>query len=246
MHPPQFLCRLFIVILILSNPVVHADNSDDELIQVPIRAFYINNDELGEVSVTRDQQSLAAMLADVNRIWKQANIQFYFIMQGFYVPKDLERYNKLADRDRERDAVMSLCPRTNKGVEGIDFCIINQFKSNKGPMLASYKTKNLSSGRYEAPPLGRSNASAPRIILPIRVGSRINPNPVVVARMLGRTLRLDWHRNKEEADYLMGKMPRDLFSGRYFDRILLKEAEVERARNNAAKIALDPPEKPGS
>ena len=235
---PRLMLQLSLLIVASILPFHGLLASESELIKVPIRAYFIFNEDLGKVSVSRDQKSLQNILMNVNNIWRQAGIEFYFKEQGFYQPKDLKSYKRNIRRDREISAINSICPRTKNGLKGIDLCVIGQRESNKGPFVASYKVKNIINGKYTQPRLGRKDSRAPRIVMPIKYGSRTKaPNAIRIAAELGVALRLERHESKTKGMYVMGRKSTKVLYGNDYTNIKLKPEEIEIARANAAKIA---------
>ncbi|MBT8449526.1 MAG: hypothetical protein KJO69_07545 [Gammaproteobacteria bacterium] len=235
---PKLILQLVLLIVTSTLPSDGLWASETELIKVPVRAYFIFNKDLGKVSVSREQKSLQNTLLNVNKIWQQAGIEFYFQEQGFYQPKDLKRYKRYLERDRELTAINSICPRTKNGLKGIDLCVIGQRESNKGLFVSDFKIKNKINGRYVEPRLGRSDSRAPRVVLPIKYGSRTKaPNAIKISQAFGVALRLKRHESKPKTMYLMGRMPSKVLYGKDYTDIKLKPEEVALARENAAKIA---------
>ena len=240
----KYLAKLIALSLLFASTVttsVIADETANETIMVPVRAYYIYHEKLGSVSVSTDQQSLYDQLLAVNQIWVQAGIQFYFQEQRFSQPSDLGRFEYNMGRDKEMWAVTSVCPRTRKGIKGIDFCIVGQLKSNNGSYLTHVNIRNKKTGRYEKPKLGRKDSHAPIIVVPVKSGTRTTPNAIRIAALLGNALNVKSYGNKEEGMYLMGWLPNDVYNGNDYSGIKLKPDEIAKAREYALKIAQDPP-----
>jgi len=235
---PRLIVQIALLIVASILPSHGFWASETELIKVPVRAYFIFNKDLGKVSVSRDQKSLKNTLMNANIIWRQAGIEFYFQEQGFYQPKDLTRYKRNMGRDRELSAINSICPRTKNGLKGIDLCVIGQRESNKGPFVSDFKVKSKVNGRYVEARLGRSDSRAPRVVLPIKYGSKTKaPNAIRISQALGAALRLKRHESKAKDMYLMGRMGSKVFYGKEYADIKLKPEEIALARKNAAKIA---------
>ena len=235
--------RIFLSVfmaLLFSATVTIASDTKDETIYVPIRGYYIFNDALGTVSVSRDQQSINDSLLAANLIWQQAGIRFYFEHQAFHQPADLTQYQNQMGQDEEFWAINTLCPRTRNGLKGIDFCIVGQLKSNRGPYEATPRFRSKRTGRFEKPKLGRSNVRAPILVVPVKSGSRKNLNAIKLAAELGNILRLERHDGDKEAMFLMGRLPKNIYFGSDYSAIKLSEKEIKQARSNAEKIAKKP------